>query len=84
MTQSYAEILDMAISIPLDKMTTAEKLKALELIWDDLCQNDSDIPVPDWHLELLREREEAVARGEERPIDWEDAKKLIRDWPRCK
>ena len=68
----------MAISIPLDKMTVAEKLDVMELVWDDLYQNEEDVPVPDWHMEVLREREAAIARGEEQSIDWEDAKKLLR------
>ena len=73
----------MAISISLESMTKAEKLEMLEMLWDDLCQNDSDIPVPDWHLEVLREREQAVARGEESALEWDEAKKLIQGWKHC-
>lgn len=69
----------MAISIPLDKMTTAEKFEALQMIWEDLCQHDEDLPVPDWQAVELRKREAAIARGEEVPMDWEDAKRRLRD-----
>ena len=70
-------IFTMAISIPLDQMTTAEKFEALQMIWEDLCQHDEDLPAPDWHEETLREREAAAARGEDPLITLDDAKRAL-------
>ena len=67
----------MNISLPLDKMTVAEKLNLMEEIWADLSRNPDDIPVPQWHLDLLREREQLVKEGKAHYIDWETAKKQI-------
>ena len=36
----------MGAVLPLDKMTTQEKLRALEAIWDDLSHAPEDIPSP--------------------------------------
>ena len=67
----------MDITLPLDKMTRAEKLRAMEALWDDLCRREEDVPVPQWHKDLLDERERLVEQGKARFIDWETAKKRI-------
>lgn len=67
----------MNISLPLDKMTVKEKLDLMEEIWADLSRNPDDIPVPQWHLDLLHEREQLVKEGKAHYIDWETAKKQI-------
>ena len=67
----------MNIVLPLEKMTVDEKLKLMEEIWADLSRNPDDIPVPQWHLDILREREQLVKEGKAHYIDWETAKKQI-------
>jgi putative addiction module component (TIGR02574 family) len=63
----------------LDQMTVEEKLKAVEMLWDDLCRNDKEIPVADWQKELLEERQRQIDAGEAKFSDWESAKKRIRE-----
>jgi hypothetical protein len=58
------------ISIPLDKMSLAEKLEAMEAIWADLSPTPSQVPVPDWHREVLKTRRESPATW----LDWEQVK----------
>ena len=67
----------MDITLRLDQMTIAEKLRAMEALWDDLCRREEDVPVPQWHKDLLDERERLVEQGKARFIDWETAKKRI-------
>lgn len=50
--------------LPLDKMTIAEKLVAINQIWDDLLRNADDIPSPDWHREVLAARAARVRTGQ--------------------
>lgn len=69
----------MEITLPLDKMTTAEKLRLMETIWADLSRNEADIESPGWHGDVLREREAKYLSGEEKPVDWETAKKELRN-----
>lgn len=69
----------MAISLPLDKMTAAEKQEAMEILWQDLYGDEEPLPIPAWQEKALRERAAAVARGEETPVDWEQAKRAIQD-----
>ncbi len=65
--------------LPLDQMTVEEKLRAVEVLWDDLCQNEEKIPVADWQKKLLDERQRQIDLREAKFSDWESAKKRIRD-----
>jgi putative addiction module component (TIGR02574 family) len=67
-----------SIALPLDRMTVAEKLMAMEALWDDLCRDESQIPVQDWHKDLLDQRERQIESGEAKFVDWETAKARIR------
>jgi hypothetical protein len=49
------------ISIPLDKMSLTEKLEAMEAIWTDLSRTPDDVPVPQWHRDVLKARQESPA-----------------------
>ena len=67
------------VALPLERMTTAEKLRAMEALWADLSRHEEEIESPAWHGEVLREREERVKAGRETAIEWEVAKKQLRD-----
>ena len=69
----------MQVTLPLDKMTTAEKLRAIEEIWDDLTRTPEDVPSPAWHADVLRAREDRVREGSSRFGDWAEAKRRIRE-----
>jgi len=68
----------METTLPLDKMTVAEKLQAMEEIWADLSRNESQIESPAWHGDILRERDAKVKSGRGKFIGWETAKKQLR------
>ncbi len=63
----------------IKEMTTGEKLKTMELLWDDICRNVPDLSSPGWHGDILKEREKNVREGRDRFVDWEQAKKDIWD-----
>jgi Putative addiction module component len=69
----------MDITLPLDRMTLAEKLRAMEAIWADLSRNEEQIQSPDWHEGVLRERDDKLKSAGELPVDWETAKTQLRD-----
>ena len=69
----------MKRAIPLDKMTTAEKLQAMEEIWTDLQRMSEEIPSPGWHADVLAAREGRVREGGSQFSDWAAAKSRIRD-----
>jgi len=68
----------MELTLPLEKMSTEEKIQVMETIWDDLCKK-ADISSPIWHGKVLHDREERVKTGDEKFVDWEKAKKNIQN-----
>jgi hypothetical protein len=67
----------MSTQLQIDQMTIAEKLRVMEELWDDLRSRAGDVPVPQWHKDLLEQRERLVETGEAKFADWETAKKRI-------
>jgi hypothetical protein len=68
----------MSLTLPLSEMTLEEKLQAMEALWDDLSRNPETLESPSWHEEVLRERQQRLAAGEDSFVDWEQAKADIR------
>lgn len=68
----------MAAEVQLDQITIEEKLRAMEALWDDLCRHDA-VEVPQWHKDTLDEREWLIDEGKAEFIDWETAKKELRE-----
>lgn len=60
------------------EMPVEEKLRLFEAIWEDLSQHAEIVHSPDWHRSKLEATELRRARGEEEPIDWEEAKRRLR------
>ena len=69
----------MAIEIPLDTMSVAEKIQALEAIWASLCVNPADVSSPEWHKEVLEDRRQRLASGDATVSDWSEAKRRLQD-----
>jgi len=69
----------MELALPLGQMTTAEKLRALEQIWEDLCRTPNEVPSPSWHADVLQDREKRIQQGSSQFVDWSEAKQRIRD-----
>lgn len=59
----------------LQELPKAEKIKVMEFLWNDL---KLDYDSPEWHKKALKETEKRMAMGEEKAIDWKDAKKILR------
>ncbi len=63
----------------LSKLASKDKIQAMESLWEDLCRHAGKIQSPPWHGALLEQREERVRAGEAEFIDWDLAKKRIRE-----
>ncbi len=67
------------MSVDVHDMTIEEKLRTMEMLWDDICRNVPEFPSPAWHQQLLREREQRIEEGKEQFVNWEQAKREIWD-----
>jgi len=61
------------------EMTIAEKLKTMEMLWDDICRCAPDFSSPFWHENILKEKEKWLRDGKDKFVDWDQAKKDIRN-----
>lgn len=68
----------MDLAIPLDKMSVEEKLRALELLWEDLARTPASVPSPRWHQDVLQAREQRLREGKEKFIPLDEARQSLR------
>jgi len=63
----------------IHKMAFHEKLLVMEAIWDDISREEEKLDVPQWHKDILDERERLITEGKAKFIDWEEAKRQIKE-----
>ena len=64
--------------LPLDQMTVEEKLRAMEAIWRSLSKHENQVPVPDWHKQVLDERQRRIDAGQATFVSLEEMKERVR------
>ncbi len=69
----------MNISLPLDKMTSSDKIAVMEKLWEDLCRDPESIPSPTWHKDVLDAREKEKNEGKSKFTSFDRAKERIRN-----
>lgn len=68
----------MTVIEQIHKLPLHEKLLVMEALWDEISQAETALEVPQWHKDILDERESLIAEEKARFIDWNDAKEQIR------
>lgn len=68
----------MLPTLRLEDMSRPQKLELMEALWVDLTKDGDEIDSPEWHRDVLEERERQIKSGEAEFIDWEQAKSEIR------
>lgn len=63
----------------IHQMPLHEKLLVMEAIWKDISREQDILEMPQWHKDILDERNRLIADGKAQFIDWEDAKKQIKE-----
>ncbi len=63
----------------IHKLPRIEKIKVMEFLWQELTVDENKYASPDWHKDALLETEGRMAKGEEKVIDWFEAKRLLRN-----
>jgi putative addiction module component (TIGR02574 family) len=64
--------------LPLDQMTVEEKLRAMEAIWRSLSKHEDQLPVPDWHKQVLDKRQRQIDAGGASSVSLEEMKERVR------
>jgi putative addiction module component (TIGR02574 family) len=48
--------------IDIESLSRDEKLELIERLWNSLTSNEEDIPIPEWHRDLLDQRLDDLER----------------------
>ncbi|EDM24689.1 hypothetical protein LNTAR_02579 [Lentisphaera araneosa HTCC2155] len=64
----------MNVLAEIKQMSLSEKLITMEQLWNELQNSEEGVQSPPWHKEVLKARE-----GKEKFVNWNDAKKSIRN-----
>jgi len=67
--------------LSIENMTRTEKLRMMEIIWDDLSRDSKVLSSPEWHAQALRDTERALAENKTHFVSWNVAKQMLRDTP---
>ena len=65
----------------VSKMSTPEKLKALDLIMNSFGSNESEMPSPNWHEDVLSERMHKIDSGEAKWLSLDEFEEAIMKLP---
>lgn len=70
--------MGMAVTLPIRRMSRADKLRAMEALWADLSGDEAEFQSPGWHGVVLRETERLIRGGKAKFSDWQTARSRIR------
>jgi len=59
----------------IKKMTTIEKLQAIEALWDSILIDEPTLASPAWHEDVLKDREAKIKDGNAKFISLNELKK---------
>ena len=61
------------------KMSATERLQAMEQLWDTLNREPQRTPSPDWHKDVLHDREGRAERGEAKFLTLQQLRNRLHD-----
>ena len=63
----------------IKEMSTIERIQAMEILWDALCHEETEIESPAWHEKILKERKDRLKSGKTKFITLELLKDHFRE-----
>ena len=62
-----------AVMEAVRNMNTEEKFLVINMLWRDIAASSEEY-APQWHFDVLQEREQSLADGSSGLLDWSDVK----------
>lgn len=59
------------------QMSLPEKVALLETVWSEIAADPGQVEVPQWHKDILDERDLALNEGRATVLEWDEAKRQI-------
>lgn len=60
-----------------DELSPDEKLEYIQALWDRFAEHPEEVPVPDWHRQVIAERLSAYRRGEMTARPWSEVREEL-------
>jgi putative addiction module component (TIGR02574 family) len=57
-----------------DDLSPEEKIAYVEALWNRIAEREEDVPVPDWHREILAQRLKELRDGDPGAKPWSEVK----------
>jgi Putative addiction module component len=58
----------------IKKMSTAERLQTMEMLWESLLDDETGLPSPEWHGEILAERKRKIEENQAEFVSLDEVK----------
>ena len=68
----------MIESAQIERMSVAERLLAMEQLWDSPYRHADELPSPDWHRDILAERKARAQSGEAKFLTLDQLRSRLR------
>ncbi|WP_028573793.1 addiction module protein [Desulfonatronovibrio hydrogenovorans] len=59
-------------TLNIEKLSVAERIQVMEIIWDSLAHHQTEIESPQWHYDILKQRKQEIDNGAARFISFEE------------
>lgn len=72
--------MSQALPIPppgFDSLSVDDQVDYVQSLWDRITARPEDVPVPDWHREIISERLAAYRANKDQGKDWEEVEREI-------
>jgi len=72
--------MSQALPLPppgFDALSVDEQIDYVQSLWDHIAARPEDVPVPDWHREILAERLAAHRADKNQGRNWEEFEKEL-------
>jgi putative addiction module component (TIGR02574 family) len=60
-----------------DELSPDQKLEYIQALWDRFAEHPEEVPVPQWHRDVLGERLAAYHRGEGKSRPWPEIREEL-------
>ena len=71
------ECLGMNLLEEIHVLPLNEKMRVMEALWSEISQTPGQIEVPQWHQDILDERDRLLEEGKAVVLDWDEVKKKL-------
>jgi putative addiction module component (TIGR02574 family) len=74
--------MSQALPIPppgFDELSVEEKVDYVQSLWDRIAVRPEDVPVPDWHLQVIEERLAAHEADPAAARPWDEVREEVAD-----